>query len=111
MVESLVNNMESSKEIECSIEKVLDVLEGKWSFLIIKNLFEGTRRFGELRKALHDVSPKTLTMRLRELEVNGIIERQSYATIPPKVEYSLTEKGRSLDKIIKEMKLWGSIWT
>ena len=111
MVESLVNNIKSPKEIECSIEKVLDVLEGKWSFLIIKNLFEGTRRFGELRKALHGVSPKTLTMRLRELEIKGIIERKAYATIPPKVEYSLTEKGRSLDKIIKEMKLWGAIWT
>ncbi|MBC8059146.1 MAG: helix-turn-helix transcriptional regulator [Clostridiaceae bacterium] len=111
MVEKVVNITECPPNVECSIEKVLDVLEGKWSFLIIKNLFEGTRRFGELRKALHEVSPKTLTMRLRELEINGIIERKSYATIPPKVEYSLTEKGRSLDKVIKEMKLWGSIWT
>ena len=109
-MEKLVDKIECPEDIECSIEKALNVLEGKWSFLIIKNLFEGTRRFGELRKALHNVSPKTLTSRLRELEKNGVIVRKAYATIPPMVEYSLTEKGRNLNKIIKEMKLWGANW-
>jgi DNA-binding HxlR family transcriptional regulator len=104
------SNIDCPVEIECSIEKALNVLEGKWSFLIIKNLFEGTRRFGELRKALHDISPKTLTVRLRGLELNGIVIRKVYATIPPSVEYTLTEKGRSLEKIIKEMKIWGAKW-
>ena len=99
-----------NKNIECSIEKALNILGGKWTFLIIKNLFEGTKRFGELRKALNEISPKTLTERLKELESNGVILRVVYPTIPPKVEYSLTEKGRSLDTIIKEMKKWGSIW-
>lgn len=102
--------MDCPKNIECSIEKALNILNGKWTFLIIKNLFEGTKRFGELRKALHDVSPKTLSMRLKELEDNGVLERKAYPTIPPTVEYSLTDKGRSLDKIIHEMKLWGAQW-
>ena len=96
--------------IECSIEKALEVLNGKWTFLIIRDLFEGTRRFGELRKSLHGISPKTLSERLKELEERGIILRTAYLTMPPMVEYSLTEKGHSLKPIIKEMKLWGAKW-
>lgn len=98
------------QEIECSIEKALTVLEGKWTFLIIRDLFCGTKRFGELKKSLHGISPKTLSERLKKLEENGIIERTAYATIPPTVEYSLTEKGESLKPIIKAMKLWGAKW-
>lgn len=97
--------------IECSIEKALEVLNGKWTFLIIRDLFEGTRRFGELRKSLHGISPKTLSERLKELEEKGIILRTAYLTMPPMVEYSLTEKGHSLKPIIKEMKLWGAKWS
>ena len=108
MVNELSINCKNN--VVCSIEKALNILNGKWTFLIIKNLFEGTKRFGELRKSLNEISPKTLTERLKELERNGVILRVVYPTIPPKVEYSLTEKGRSLDTIIKEMKIWGSIW-
>ena len=97
-------------KLECCVEKVLDVLNVKWAFLIIKNLFEGTKRFGELRKLLHDISPKTLTVRLRELEEHGVIERKVYPVIPPAVEYSLTEKGKDLIYVITEMKNWGSKW-
>ncbi|QUI24099.1 helix-turn-helix transcriptional regulator [Vallitalea pronyensis] len=97
-------------EIECSIEKALSVLGGKWTFLIIRDLFCGKRRFGELRRSLCGISPKTLSLRLKELETKGIIERTAYPTIPPTVEYALTEKGKSLKKIIKEMKLWGANW-
>lgn len=96
--------------IECSIEKALDVLGGKWTFLIIRDLFDGKKRFGELRKSLVGVSPKTLAIRLKELEEKDIVERTAYATIPPTVEYALTEKGHSLKPIIKEMKLWGAKW-
>ncbi|SHF53383.1 transcriptional regulator, HxlR family [Caldanaerobius fijiensis DSM 17918] len=96
--------------IECSIEKALSILEGKWTFLIIKNLFDGKKRFGELRKSLDGISPKTLSQRLKELEQKGIINRTAYPTIPPTVEYSLTEKGKSLKHIIVEMKLWGAKW-
>lgn len=96
--------------VECSIEKALNILQGKWTFLILRDLFEGTKRFGELRKSLHGISPKTLSERLKELEEKGIIIRTAYPTIPPTVEYTLTEKGKSLKPIIKEMKLWGAKW-
>lgn len=98
-------------EAECSIEKALNIIGGKWSFLIIKNLFGGTMRFGEIRKSLHDISPKTLTVRLRELEENGIVIRTVHPTIPPAVEYTLTDKGWDLIKMIEEMKAWGKKWT
>ena len=94
--------------VECSIEKALDVLGGKWTFLIIRDLQTGKKRFGELRKSLAGVSPKTLSERLKELEEKGVVTRTAYATIPPTVEYALTEKGESLHPIIKAMKLWGS---
>lgn len=96
--------------IECSIEKALDILGGKWTFLIIRDLSSGAKRFGELRKSLLGVSPKTLSERLKELEAKGIVTRTAYPTIPPTVEYRLTEKGRSLNPIIKEMKMWGAKW-
>ena len=96
--------------VECSIEKALKVLDGKWTFLIIRDLFEGTKRFGELRKSLQGISPKTLSERLKELEEKGVIQRTAYPTIPPMVEYCLTEKGHSLKPIVKEMKLWGARW-
>ena len=96
--------------IECSIEKSLNVLGGKWTFLIIRDLFNGTKRFGELRKSLHGISPKTLSERLKTLEEQGIIDRTAYPTVPPTVEYTLTEKGKSLKPIIMEMKKWGAKW-
>ncbi len=98
------------QDIECSIEKALTVLGGKWTFLIIRDLFCGTKRFGELRKSLCGISPKTLSERLKKLEDKGIIRRTAYPTIPPTVEYSLTEKGESLKPIVKAMKLWGTKW-
>ena len=98
------------EHVECSIEKALDILGGKWTFLIIRDLFEGTKRFGELRKSLAGVSPKTLADRLKDLEQKGVVVRTAYPTIPPTVTYALTEKGMSLKPIIKEMKLWGKKW-
>ena len=97
-------------EIECSIEKALSVIGGKWSFLVLRELFEGTKRFGELQKAISNVSPKALTDTLRHLESNGVLIRTVHATVPVTVEYSLTEKGQSLHPILKEMKYWGSFW-
>lgn len=109
-VEGYPEDNQCLENIECSISKALDVLGGKWTFLIIRDLIDGTKRFGELRKSLEGVSPKTLSVRLKELEEQGIINRTAYATIPPTVEYSLTEKGNSLKPIIKAMKLWGATW-
>ena len=96
--------------VECSIQKALDVLGGKWTFLLIKELFDAPKRFGELRKALFGISPKTLSDRLKELEEKGVVTRTAYATIPPTVTYALTEKGHSLKPLIMEMKLWGAKW-
>jgi len=103
--------LNSCCSVECCVEKALDVIGGKWSFVVIKNLFDGTKRFGELRKLLHDISPKTLTTCLRSLEANGIVSRTVYPTVPTTVEYSLTEKGRELDGIINAMYSWGEKWT
>ena len=83
------------------------VLDGKWTMLVIRDLLAGTRRFSELRASLAGISPKTLTDRLRDLEQNGLVQRISYAEIPPRVEYSLTEKGRTLEPVIGALADWG----
>lgn len=102
--------LNSCCSVECCVEKALNVIGGKWSFLIIKNLFTGKKRFGELRKLLHDISPKTLTSCLRSLESNEIITREVYPTVPVTVEYSLTKKGEELDEIINAIYSWGEKW-
>nr|WP_159881660.1 helix-turn-helix domain-containing protein [Paenibacillus puerhi] len=96
--------------IECSIEKALDVVGGKWSFLVLKELFNGKRRFGELQRKLATISPKSLSDTLRHLEVHGVLERTAFATVPVTVEYKLTPKGEDLHQILKEMKLWAAKW-
>lgn len=97
-------------ELKCFVEKTLDVLGGKWSYLIIKHLFSGKKRFGELRKLLHNVNARSLTNSLRNLEEQGVINRQVIATVPVTVEYSLTVKGEDLKEIIIAMYLWGEKW-
>lgn len=95
---------------ECSVEKTLNVLGGKWSYLIIKHLFSGKKRFGELRRLLHDVNSRSLTNSLRNLEEHGVIGRKVFATVPATVEYSLTAKGKDLEEIITAMYFWGERW-
>ncbi|MBD2847874.1 helix-turn-helix transcriptional regulator [Paenibacillus sp. IB182496] len=97
--------------IECNIEKTLDVLGGKWAFLVLRELFGGTRRFGELQRSIPAVSPRALTSTLRHLENKGVLERTVYPTVPVTVEYTLTPKGEDLHGIIKNMKLWAAKWT
>lgn len=92
----------------CPVERTVNVIGGKWTLLILRDLFEGTRRFGEIRVSLKGVSPKTLTDKLRELENGGIIQRKIYAEVPPRVEYSLTRRGQSLKKIFDAMQEWGT---
>jgi len=96
--------------VECCVEKSFNVIGGKWSFLILKNLFSGKKRFGELRRLLHNINAKSLTSSLRSLEEYGLINRKVFATVPATVEYTLTEKGRDLKGIIVEMYLWGEKW-
>ena len=100
-----------SVQPECVVERTLEVIGGKWTTLILRDLLRGTKRFGELRRNLHAVSPKTLTDRLRDLERNGVLERKVFPEIPPRVEYTLTEKGRALGAVIAAMAQWGEVWT
>lgn len=92
---------------ECPVERALQVMEGRWATLIVRELLGGTKRFGQLRAALTGVSPKTLTDRLRHLEAGGILTRRVYAEVPPRVEYQLTERGRRLEPILLAMWAWG----
>jgi DNA-binding HxlR family transcriptional regulator len=96
--------------VDCSIEKALRVIGGKWTFLILRELFKGKQRFGSLQKAIQGISPKALTDSLRHLEANRIITRTVYPTVPVTVEYTLTEKGKALYPILQEMKRWGREW-
>src|SRR5438045_2465223 len=94
----------------CPIEQTVTILEGKWTLLILRELFTGTKRFGELRAALPGISPKTLAERLRILEKQGIIARTIYPEVPPRVEYALTELGQTLSPIIESLRAWGTQW-
>lgn len=91
----------------CPIERAVSILDGKWTLLILRELFGGTRRFGELRSVLVGVSSKTLTDRLRDLERQGVLERTVYAEVPPRVEYKLTKRGKDAWPVIEALKNWG----
>lgn len=93
----------------CPIERAVRLLDGKWTLLILRELFLGTRRFGELRMSLRGISPKTLTERLRFLEEQGVLARTAYPEIPPRVEYSLTKRGQKARPVIEALHDWGEI--
>jgi DNA-binding HxlR family transcriptional regulator len=95
-------------ESECPIRTTLDVIGGKWKPLILFELKHGPRRFSALRRSIRDVTQKMLTDRLKELERNGIVHREVYAIVPPKVEYSLTPYGEGLKPILAAMAKWGA---
>lgn len=94
----------------CPIEITLLLLSNKWTILILRDLFDGTKRFGELKKSLTGVSQKVLTANLRTLEEKGIVRRKIYPEVPPRVEYSLTELGTTLKPVIDSMKEWGEYY-
>lgn len=91
----------------CSVEAAIGLIDGKWKSVILFHLMAGTLRFGELRRHLANVTPRMLTNQLRELEDDGLIERKIYAQVPPKVEYSLSPLGRSMEPILRALKAWG----
>jgi DNA-binding HxlR family transcriptional regulator len=91
----------------CPAETTLEIIGGRWKVLIIWQLFRGEKRFSELSRALEGITQKMLTQQLRELEHDGIVHRQVYAQIPPKVEYSLTPLGESLRPVVDAMCEWG----
>ena len=92
----------------CPVETTLKIIGDKWKVLILRDLFTGTKRFNELKRSLTDVTQKMLTQQLRELENDGIIHREVYPVVPPKVEYSLTELGNTLKPVIDSMYDWGN---
>ncbi|MDR0596438.1 MAG: helix-turn-helix transcriptional regulator [Clostridiales Family XIII bacterium] len=91
----------------CPVETALVLMGDKWKILIVRDLLTGTKRFGELKRSLGGISQKVLTQHLRNMEENGLVHREVYAEVPPKVEYSLTELGRSLKPIHDAMWRWG----
>jgi DNA-binding HxlR family transcriptional regulator len=90
----------------CEVESTIKVIGGRWKVLIIRELISGAKRFGELQRSLHGITQKVLTQQLREMEEDGIVHREIYAQIPPKVEYSLTPLGESLKPILYAMHDW-----
>jgi DNA-binding HxlR family transcriptional regulator len=95
---------------ECPVCRTADIVCGKWTLLVIRDLAEGRSRFCELERSLEGISPRTLSLRLRALEEEGVVERQTFPEVPPRVEYALTEKGRALVPIIETMRVYGREW-
>lgn len=91
----------------CPVETTLMLIGDKWKVLILRELLSGTKRFGELKKAIGAVTQKVLTAQLRDMEASGLLTRKVYAEVPPRVEYTLTETGYSLKPILDSMVVWG----
>ena len=91
----------------CPVETTLTLISSKWKVLIVRDLLGGTKRFGELQRSVGNVSQKVLTAQLREMEEDGLVDRKVYPEVPPRVEYSLTELGRSLEPVLSAMWNWG----
>ena len=97
-------------DASCPVCRTADIVCGKWTLLLVRELAEGCSRFCELERSLAGISPRTLSLRLRALEEEGIVERATYPAVPPRVEYALTEKGRALIPIIEDMRTYGERW-
>jgi DNA-binding HxlR family transcriptional regulator len=108
MKESQMNE-ETVCNAECPVQKTSQVIEGKWTTLIVRDLLSGKKRYSELHKSLGGISPKLLAARLRMLEANGLIKRTVYPTVPVTTEYELTELGQELHKVIQAMAEFGAM--
>ena len=97
-------------ENACPVGSCAEIISGKWTLLLIRDLADGSRRFCELERSLEGISPRTLSLRLRALEEHGIVERRTYPEVPPRVEYRLTEKGCALVPLIEDMRAYGRRW-
>jgi DNA-binding HxlR family transcriptional regulator len=95
---------------ECPVCRTAEVISGKWTLLIIRDLADSSLRFCELERSLKGISPRTLSLRLRALEEQGIVERRTYPEVPPRVEYALTDKGVALVPLIEDMRTYGRRW-
>ena len=106
-----MNEVKAKKELPaCPVETTLTLIGDKWKVLILRDLLPGTKRFGELKKSVGNVSQKVLTVQLRAMEESGLVHREVYAEVPPRVEYSLTELGKSLKPILDSMRVWGEAY-
>jgi DNA-binding HxlR family transcriptional regulator len=94
----------------CPVCRTAEIVCGKWTLLVIRDLAEGRSRFCELERSLGGISPRTLSLRLRALEEEAIVERQTFPEVPPRVEYVLTDKGRALVPLIDDMRAYGREW-
>ena len=97
----------NGRSFSCPVELSMSVIQGKWKALILWQLRNGTQRYSEIRKALPRITHKMLSQQLKELEADGVVHREVYPVVPPKVEYSLTQQGLTLMPLLEEMQLWG----
>lgn len=102
--------METKTLSACPVEITLTLISNKWKVLIIRDLLTGTKRFGELKKSLDGISQKVLTAQLRQMEENGLLIRTVYPEVPPRVEYTLTKLGYSLEPVLNALRLWGETY-
>jgi DNA-binding HxlR family transcriptional regulator len=102
--------MSAASNSTCPVCRTAEVVCGKWTLLIVRDLAEGSARFCELERSLEGISPRTLSLRLRALEEEGIVARHTYPEVPPRVEYALTEKGEALVPLIEDMRRYGKLW-
>lgn len=103
-----MSKQNTEKELPaCPVETTLSLIGNKWKVLILRDLMPNKKRFGELKKSIGSVSQKVLTAQLRDMEECGLVSRKVYAEVPPRVEYSLTELGKSLNPVLNAMKNWG----
>lgn len=93
---------------DCPVETTLMLIGDKWKVLILRDLMDGTKRFGELKRSIGSISQKVLTSQLRDMEQKGLVSRKVYAQVPPKVEYTLTELGKSMSPILQILANWGT---
>ena len=101
--------MSKTKELPaCPVETTLMLISDRWKVLILRDLMEGTRRFGGLKKSIGSISQKVLTANLRDMEADGLLTRKVYPEVPPRVEYTLTETGYSLRSVLDAMTQWGT---
>jgi DNA-binding HxlR family transcriptional regulator len=102
--------MSATSNAKCPVCRTADVVCGKWTLLVIRDLADGASRFCELERSLEGISPRTLSLRLRALEEEGIVARNTFPEVPPRVEYALTEKGEALVPLIEDMRRYGARW-
>ena len=102
--------MSAISNSRCPVCRTAEVISGKWTLLVIRDLAAGSSRFCELERSLEGISPRTLSLRLRALEEQGVVERHTFPEVPPRVEYALTDKGRALVPLIEDMRRYGKRW-